>query len=481
MRLLAAVLLCAAGLQAAGELMEAVQRGDAAAVKGLLGRGADARAGDPDGTTPLHYAAHRGDVATAEALLRAGAAAGAVNRYGSTPLLEAAAAGNARLVKLLLDAGASANTANPEGETPLMAAAKAGSAEAVAELIARGAQVNAREKWKGQTALMWAAAANRAAAAKVLIDRGADVNARSAAVTPEKPYPANGNLVSVQPKGAYTALLFAAREGAIDVIRLLLARGAKIDAADPDNITPLVMAIINGHYDAAGVLLDGGANPNLADAWGRAAVYAAIDMHTLEPSTTRPAPKEVNRLTGLDVARMALERGANANARLVKELPGRGIPDLPDGILKAGATPFIRAAKTGDVAAMKLLLKHGADAKAVTENGVNALMAAAGQGWRFGDSEIHEDDALEGVKYCIELGLDVNAVNAKKETALHGAADRGADRIVAYLVAHGARIDVRDEKDKTPIDLAMGGEVRGHPGYPSTEKLLRQLAAGASQ
>src|SRR5262249_21914722 len=160
----------------------------------------------------------------------------------------------------LLNAGASANnTANPEGETVLMTSARTGNIEAVRLLLAHGAEVNAHENWKGQTALMWAAAANKAGRVKLLLGHGAQVDARSALATPEIKRPANGNLISEQPKGSLTALLFASREGAKDAVRVLRQAGANPNLADPDGITPLIMAIINGHYDTAAVLIESGA------------------------------------------------------------------------------------------------------------------------------------------------------------------------------------------------------------------------------
>jgi ankyrin repeat protein len=380
-------------------------------------------------------------------------------------------------VEALLKAGANANTVSGEGETVLMTASRAGNAAAVRLLLEHNATVDAQESWKGQTALMWAASGNHAEVAKLVISHGAFVNARSFLVRPEMKRPSNGNLVSEQPKGYLTPLLFAAREGARDAARVLIDAGADLNLPEPDGITPLIMAIINGHYDLAADLLDAGANPKLADKWGRTPLYAAIDMNTLEPSTTRPSPKEVNQRTGFDIAKLALDKGAIPNARLVSATPGRGIPDGMDPLLRAGTTPFIRAAKTGDVASMRLLLEYKADPKLTTEAGVTALMAAAGQGWRYGDSFIPEADALEGVKFCIEIGLDINAVNKKNETALHGAADRGADHIVQYLADKGARLDVKDDHGHTPLDIAKGGLARGHPGYPSTAALLQKLMA----
>jgi ankyrin repeat protein len=465
-----------ASVSAPAGIIEAVQQQNHVALRAMLKAGANPNTAEEDGTTALAYAAHFNDLESVRILLRAGGKAGAANDYGVTPLSEAAASGNAALVKELLRAGADPNSTTPEGETVLMTAARSGDVATLRLLIAKGAEVNRHEKWKGQTALMWAAAANRPEAARLLIGHGADVNARSAAVVPEIKRPANGNLVSEQPKGELTPLLFAAREGALETASVLLEKGAALNEADPDSITPVVMAIINGHYDVAALLLNAGADPNIADHWGRAALYAAIDMNTLEPSSTRPSPKALNRTTALDVARLALQKGADPNARLKNATPGRGIPDGPDPLLRAGATPFLRAAKTGDVAAMKLLLLYHADPMLTTDQKVDALMAAAGQGWRYGDSQIREADALEGVTLCVELGFDVNAVNARNETALHGAADRGATQIVEFLVSKGARTDVKDEKGHTPLDVAIGGEVRGHPGYPATASVLRKFS-----
>ncbi len=445
-------------------LIDAVKQGDTAAVAAMLKQGADVNKPEPDGTTALHWAAHRNDLKTAELLLRAGAAAAAMNSYGDTPISEAAAEGAATVIEKLLDAGAGANTASPEGETVLMTAARAGNGDAGRILIQHGPIVNTREKWKGQTALMWASAGNHVAAT----------------VWPEEvKRPSNGNLVSKRPKGGLTPLLYAAREGALDSARVLVKAGADLNLPDPDGITPAIMAEINAHHDVAALLLEAGANPNLADKWGRTPLYAAVDMHSLQPSATRPAPKSAGKSNGLDIARLALEHGASANPQLADALPGRSLSDDPDVVLRAGATPFIRAAKTGDLAAMQLLLEHGADPKIATKDGATALMVASGVGWRFGDAPIPEAAVLASARLCVKLGLDVNAANEKGQTAMHGAADRGADRIIQFLTDNGAKIDVKDQKGMTPLMLAAGSDKDGygHPGYPAAEALLRKLGA----
>ena len=98
-----------------------------------------------------------------------------------------------------------------------MTAARTGNAAAVKLLIGSGADVNAREKWFGETAVMWAAAENHADAIKVLAESGADINARSTVIeAPVLEFPRSGGPNSPFPRGGWTALMFAAREGATE-------------------------------------------------------------------------------------------------------------------------------------------------------------------------------------------------------------------------------------------------------------------------
>ena len=476
------LLLCAGACFAAPssadlQLVEAAKQGDVPAIASLLKKHVDVNASESDGASPLQWAAHRNHPAAAALLIRAGAKATAANSFGITPLSEAAANGNAEIIQLLLNAGADANALSAQGEPTLLTAARAGNPEAVRVLLKHGAAVDARESWKGQTALMWAAAENRAEVVKVLIEAGADVNARSTEWPEEKKRPSNGNLVSVRPRGGLTPLLFAAREGALASIQVLAKAGADLNLTEPDGTNALVMALINAHYDAAAFLLEAGADPNVADKYGRTALYAAIDMNSMEPSVTRPAPQESDTTRPFDVARSALAHGAKVDPTLTKPTPGRGLSDDPDLILRAGATPFIRAAKTGDVASMQLLLDHGADPRAVTNDGVTALMAAAGLGWRYGQSLVPESDSLKAVQFCLEHGADVNAVNVTGQTALHGAASHGANEIIRLLAERGAKLDVKDKRNRTPLDIAEGGHERGAVAYPAAGALLKQLMA----
>jgi ankyrin repeat protein len=462
------------------QLIEASKQGDVATITSLLKKHADVNAAETDGTSALQWAAHSNHAGAAALLVKAGAKATAANSFGVTPLSEAAGNGNAEIIEILLKAGADANAISAQGEPALMTAARAGNPEAVRVLLKHGAAVDARESWKGQTALMWAAAGNRADVVSALVEAGADVNARSTEWPEEKKRPSNGNLVSVRPRGGLTPLLFAAREGALPSLRVLAKAGADLNLTEPDGTNVLVMALINAHYDAGAFLLEAGADPNVADKYGRTALYAAVDMNTMEPSVTRPAPQESDKTRPLDVARSALAHGAKDDPLLLKPTPGRGLSDDPDLILRTGATPFIRAAKTGDLAAMQLLLDHGADPRAITKDGVTALMAAAGLGWRYGQSQVLESDSLKAVQFCLAHGVDINAVNVTGETALHGAASHGAIDIIRSLAEHGAKLDIKDKRSRTPLDIAEGGRERGAVAYPAAAALLKQLMGDAS-
>jgi ankyrin len=469
--------LVTAALAFAGDfpLISAIRSGDIGTVAALLRHGENSNTADPDGTTALTWAAYFNNSKIADLLIGAGANVSAVNQYGVTPLSEAAGNGNASLVETLLAAGADPNAASPGGETALMSATRSGSLEAVRLLLSHDASVDAKEGWRGQTALMWAAAGNHAAIAALLLLNGADGNAHSTVWPPEVKRPKNGNIVSDRPKGGLTPLLLAAREGALEAAKVMASSGADLNLADPDGITPVLIALINAHYDIAGYLLEAGANPNLADRYGRTALYAAIDMNTLEPSVTRPAPKDDSRLTALDVAAVALARGAKPDAALSEPIPGRGLSDDPDPVLRKGTTPFLRAAKTGDLAGMRLLLAHGANPQATTADGATALMLACGLGWRYGQSRVTERDATAAVNLLLDLGLSVNTANLQGETALHGAAERGAEELLKLLVDRGAKPDAPNTLGRTPLDIAAGNGTRGNPGYPKTLAILREL------
>jgi ankyrin repeat protein len=183
---------------------------------------------------------------------------------------------------------------------------------------------------------------------------------------------------------------------------------------------------------------------------------------------------------------MLLARGANPKAQLKRRVLQK-MHTAGDAALAEGATAFMRAAKSGDIAVMRLLLDHGADPHLMQKNHTTALMLAAGYGWKSaaqsGADRGTEADAIEAIKLCLELGLDLNAFNDAGLTPMHMAVNRG-DNVVKFLAEHGAALDVRDKQGKTPLDLALRGdaeEVRDSLVRHTTAPLLRQLMADAAR
>lgn len=460
-------------------LVEALKRGDAAAVRTLLGRRADVNTADPTGTTALHWAVQARLTDVVRQLLAAGANVRAANRYGVTPLQLAAVNGDAATAKLLLASGADANAVLPEGETVLMTAARTGVPEVVGMLLEAGANVHATESLYGETALHWAAAEDHADTIATLVSRGAPVGVRSAT----QAFPRRRSGQSVMSIGSWTPLMYAARQNAQAAGRALVTAGAKLDETDPDGATALVIAIINAHYEFAAFLLDAGADPNVVDTEaGMGPLYAAIDMHRLAIGHGRPNPRPTGTLTAVDIVRKLLERKANPNAAL-KAPTFQRHHTMGDFALAKGATPLMRAAKSGDVEVMRLLLAAGADPQATMANQANALMLASGLGWRDGSpaapsyDQGTDQEAVEAIDMLLALGVPLEATSTQGDTALHAAVTgRGSPLIVRHLLARGASQSARNKRGLTPLEAAKASR----KDLSALVAILSEAAGGAS-
>ncbi len=470
-----AMLLATSGLaeNVNSRLADAAEKSDHAAVRALLEGRVEVNAPQADGMTALHWAAYRDDLETARLLVKAGAGVDATNHYGVAPLSLACENGNTELVELLLAAGADANTTLRGGETVLMTAARTGRMGPVQALLARGAVVDAREK-RGQTALMWAAAEGHAQVAESLLKAGADFRT---------PLPDSG----------FTPLFFAARAGCADVVRVLLNAGADVNEAMQPRRPPakgpgkgtsaLILAVENGHYELALTLLEAGADPN-----DQRSGFAPLHMMTWVRKPPRgedrgmPPPPELSGLNSLQFIRELVKRGADVNARLTNGSGGLG------KFTTKGATPFLMASATADLAYLKLLLELGANPAIPNAEQCTPLIVACGIG--VGSDAANEvagdePEVLAAAKLLLKLGADVNAVDDNGETTMHGAALKNLPEVVQFLADHGAKVEVWNQENKfgsTPLMLAQGyrpGNFK--PSFETIEAIQRvMLAAGVT-
>jgi ankyrin repeat protein len=523
-------LLSVASLAAASgdlRLLEAVQNGDSDAIRSLLKERADVNAPQPDGATALAWAVHRDDLETVDLLIRAGANVNAANDYGITPLSLACSNRNSAMVERLLKAGANPNIALWTGETPVMTAARTGNGEAVNSLLNHGADVNARETRRGQTALMWAIAEGHPEVAKILIEHKADIHAKSHVLAADgfqpKVYTTYDGDLRVSSNGGFTPLLFAAQAGDLETTKLLVAAGADVNEATDEEGSALVLASSYGHEQLALYLLEHGANPNAAagDGSGITALHYALrdglkalmagkgaglftqKVQQEQQSATKKA-EAAGPLPGSDMSELMkalLARGADVNASL-KAAPARFRKGGRAYVSLAGATPFLLAAASGNIPAMRFLVEGRANTKLSTvvdekavpvgvysdnaqfQGGTSPLLAAAGLG-RARDRRGEEArKALETARMLVDLGADVNQANEAGWTPLHAAAYIGADPIIEFLVEKGAKLDVRNGCGQTPFSLADGSSARGliqiPTGRKSTTALLKKLGAGAT-
>ena len=464
-------------------LFEAVKNGDQNLASALLKAGVDVNASWGDGSTSLHWAAQRNELHLADLLIQAGANVDATTELGVTPLWIACENGSSAMVEKLLAAGAKANVIASTGVTALMVATNAGDEETVSALLTHGADANMQEKSRGQTALMWAVAERHPAVVRLLVEHGADVTARTkiGSLLVNQGDLRYGQSVSAMVKtGGSTPLLFAARQGDVASLDLLVKAGANVNEAAPDGTSALVIAAHSANSEVAAYLLAKGADPN-ADGSGYTALHAAV-------------------LRGDEaLAKILLARGANPNAVLRRGTTVRlSGPDFALPAPMVGATPYLLAAKFADTALMRVLAAGGADTHAALTDGSTAVMAAANPdrpglcldlndrcagasdyGTGIGVS-VMESRALGAVRTALDLGGEVNASDQAGNTALHIAVSRGYNTVVELLVDRGAKLNVKNKRGETPLQLTMAvvrGNANGAPRLKSTGDLLRKLGA----
>ena len=465
-----AVLIAADDLR----LLEAVQRQDQQAVRTLLKQHVDVNAARGDGLTALAMAVHQDDIEAVDVLIRAGANVNAANDLGITPLMLAATNGDSLIVDRLLKAKADPNAARSTAETAMVFAARTGNPAVIRLLLVAGAAADNQIGARGQTPLMWAAAEGHTDAVKLLLEVGAKPETMTKVIEYEASYghyvakrqpiervdktrsvitilwPKDGDGDLTRHDGGMTALLFAIDGGHQDAVRALLDGGANVNGANPDGLTPLEFAMIRRNEALALYLLERGADPNAGPGF--------LPLHV------------ATYLSQPVLAKALIARGVDVNVRMMK--PYRLIETLEIGVnlypgsglfTNIGSTPFLTAAKHGQVEIMRMLLAAGANPYLTTQGGENALMLAGGVGrpqptnvtyhvWK-------ETEQIEALKICLDLGMDINAQNQWGQTALHGAAFQDDARVIEFLAAHGAWLDPTDWQDQTPLRVAQGHEI----------------------
>lgn len=551
---------------------DAAMRGDADLVRTLIDKGADVNAAQGDGMTALHWAAERGDLETTNLLLHAGANVEAGTRIGKyVPLHLASGAGRVAVVKALLDAGSDVDAATTTtGVQPIHLAAESGSPEVIRILLASGADVNAREESWGYTPLVFAASQNRADAIRTLLQLGADPSihshtvdvAQRAAVdraakkrleevlqrfreheaeqgqdwtpSPEQVEAAVRAARMVQQNGVVeqesgqaggndvggwgglNPLLHAVRAGHAEAALALLEGGADINAVSKgDGTSALLISTINGYFDLAMMLLERGADPNLASDARATPLYAVINLQWAPKSRyAQPRAHEFQKTTYLTIMEALLQAGADPDVRLTKDLWYKW-----SGRNALGATPFWRASYGTDAAAMRLLVRYGADPSLPTkkpqggrgyrDNDNNddekdkpdpsglppvpaggpstyPIHAASGVGYgeNYSEGNVHRhapDGWVPAVKYLVdELGADINARDENGYGALHHAAARGDIDLILYLVSKGADVTVLSRKGQTTADMANSPGQR-LPRFPEAIALLESLGSKNNQ
>ena len=504
----------------------AAARGDAAVIRALLKGGADANEPLPLGRRPLMLAARSGNVEAVRALLEAGAEVNAVeSERGTTALMQAADQGHADVLQALIKAGANVAAVSKAVLRDARSAAlgnandprRAVRQQAIAVLCEAKnpdlAQVRA------QRVLLMGASQNDLPASElckgirrsglgfVTID-GAGGNAGAGVggeVVPEVDAEGNpvldenGNEVPastarnsraprVPDGGELTALVYAARTGSIAAARVLLEGGANVNQTTRYGWSPLLAATQNQNYQLAKFLIERGADVNLANKGGWTPLYLATDNRNIEGGDY---PTRTADMDSLAFITYLLDKGADVNARITESTETRTV-FTNQWLNEDGATAFLRAAQSGDLELLKLLVARGADPKINTRLGVTPLAVAAGIGWVEGVTREHStEQTVETVKLLLSLGIDPNFQADTGRVALHGAGHKGATEVVKVLVAAGARMDVRDfgntdnrgspelaTRTWLPIDYADGlvrVGVQSAIPHPETARVLREL------
>ena len=514
-------------------LFMAAQNGSPSMVETLVGGGADPNATMSTGTTPLMMSAASGSVDAVKALLDAGAEPDAKeSAQGQTALMFAASFNRDEAIKVLVEGGADAEIATKvvdvaersprrgrggnaraatrggRGAPGQAGAARGRGGRGAPQAAAQGQQRGARNPQAAQARGRGGRGAPQgaqAAAARGRRGRGERPAAEADPLFSASGIPiSNGNVGSVRRSqargqqqrfggngervrrvemlGGLTPLIFAARQGHTASVEALLEAGVDINQVSPaDKSSPILVATINGHFDLAKLLLDRGADPKLASIAGATPLYAAVNVRWA-PEAGYPQPDTTQQQTTyLDLMEALLEKGADIDAKLTKELWYTSYTFDLSRVDAAGATALWRAAQVADVDALRMLIARDADPEIANDANVKPLHVATGGGVHGNDEVIAPGGWMPAVRYLVdELGADVNVVDDSGYTPLHNAAGIGHNEMVQFLFDNGANVKAVSERGETVADMANGPRQRIQP-FPETIALLLSMGSPFSE